>query len=79
MTELKLLTLEELHELTDWFKNQKLPDELQLDKATYIPNLSETIRRLVIQSEINYNNPKTQGCIILLQRLKEKLETLSVA
>ena len=79
MKEHKLLTLDELHELTEWFQKQNLPKELQLDKATYIPNLSETIRRLVIQSEINYNNPKTQGCIILLQRLKEKLESLSVA
>ena len=79
MAETKLLTLEELHELRDWFEAQSLPKELQLDKATFIPNLSDTIKRLVIQSEINYDNPKMQGCILLLQRLKEKLESLSVA
>ena len=79
MSEFKLLTLEELHELRDWFEGQKLPKELQLDKATYIPNLSDTVRRLLIQSEINYDNPKMQGCILLLQRLKAKLESLSVA
>ena len=79
MAELKLLTLEELHELTGWFDKQNLPEELQLDKATYIPNLSDTVKRLVIQSEINYDNPKMQGCILLLQRMKKKLESLSVA
>lgn len=79
MEQMKQLTLDELHELQQWFDSQKLPDSLQLDKATYIPKLRDTIRRLVIQSEINYDNPKMQGCIILLQRLKEKLESLSVA
>ena len=79
MTEFKLLTKEELHELKEWFEKQELPKELQLDKATFIPNLSETVRRLLIQSEINYDNPKMQGCIILLLRLKAKLESLSVA
>ncbi len=79
MEEIKMLTLEELHELGRWFENHDLPDEIQLDKATYIPHLSDTVKRLLTQSEINYNNPKMQGCIILLRRLKAKLESLSVA
>lgn len=74
-----MLTLDELHELGAWFDKHDLPEELQLDKATYIPHLRDTITRLLTQSEINYNNPKMQGCIILLQRLKAKLESLSVA
>ena len=79
MKENRLYTQEELHELQHWFEGRDLPESLQLDKATYIPNLRDTIKRLVIQSEINYENPKMQGCIILLERLKEKLESLSVA
>ena len=79
MEEFKMLTQEELHELTSWFENYELPDELQLDKATYIPQLSDTVKRLLTQSEINYNNPKMQGCIILLHRIKVKLESLSHA
>ena len=79
MEEIKMLTLDELHELEEWFDKQDLPEELQLDKATYIPHLRDTIKRLLIQSRLNYNNPKMQGCIILLQHLKAKLESLSVA
>lgn len=79
MEEIKMLTSEELHELGEWFEKQDLPKELHLDKATYIPNLRDTVKRLLTQSEINYNNPKMQGCIILLQRLKVKLESLSEA
>lgn len=79
MSEIKLLTLEEVHELKEWFEKQELPKEMQLDKATYIPNVSDTIKRLLIQSEIYHDNPKMQGCILLLQRLKAKLESLSVA
>lgn len=79
MEEMKMLTLEELHELGEWLEKQDLPEDLQLDKATYIPHLRDTIKRLLVQSEINYNNPKMQGCIIILQRLRAKLESLSVA
>ena len=79
MEELKMLTLDELHELKDWFEKQELPEDIQLDKATYIPHLRDTVRRLFAQSELNYDNPKMQGCILLLQRLKVKVESLSVA
>ena len=79
MEDFKMLTREELHELGEWFENRELPKTLQLDKATYIPNLHDTVKRLLTQSEINYNNPKMQGCIILLQRMKVKLESLSEA
>lgn len=79
MEDFKMLTQDELHELEEWFEKNDLPQELQLDKATYIPRLRDTIKRLLTQSKINYNNPKMQGCIILLQRMKAKLESLSEA
>ena len=79
MKEKKLYTKEELAELEAWFKAQKLPDELQLDKATFIPNVQDTVRRLLTQAKINVDNPKMQGCLLILERLKEKLQSLSVA
>ena len=71
---LKLYTHEELLELEEWFKKIDLPESIQLDKATYIPDLKDTINRLFVQAEINYENPKMQGAIYLLERLKAKLE-----
>lgn len=71
---LKLYTHEELLELEEWFKQIDLPESIQLDKATYVPDLKDTINRLFVQAEINYENPKMQGAIYLLERLKAKLE-----
>ena len=79
MKENKLYTKEELEALEAWFKAAKLPKDIQLDKATYIPNVAETVKRLLIQAKINIDNPKMQGCLLILQRLREKLESLSVA
>lgn len=72
--ETKIYTREELAELEAWFKSIKLPESLQLDKATFIPDVRETLDRLVLQAEINCDNPKMQGPIYLLERLKAKLE-----
>ena len=47
MNERKLYTKEELEALIAWFGNlPDCPKEIQVDKATYIPNLAETIDRL---------------------------------
>ena len=72
--ETKIYTREELVELEAWFKDIQLPESLQLDKATFIPDVRETLDRLVLQAEINCDNPKMQGPIYLLERLKAKLE-----
>ena len=61
--ETKIYTREELAELEAWFKGIQLPESLQLDKATFIPDVRETLDRLVLQ-----------GPIYLLERLKAKLE-----
>lgn len=79
MKETKLYSKEQLAELEAWFNAQKLPKELQLDKATFIPNVQDTVRRLLIQAKINVDNPKMQGCLLILERLQEKLKSLSVA
>lgn len=72
--ETKLYTRDELRDLEEWFNNINLPESILLDKATYIPNVKDTINRLMVQAEINCDNPKMQGPIYLLERLKAKLE-----
>lgn len=69
----RLYTKEELRQLEEWFAGRDLPEEMHLDKAAYIPDLKETVSRLCMQAETCYENPKMQGCIILLERIKEKL------
>lgn len=71
---MKTLTIEELNELKAWFESQELPQTMYIDKATYTPNLKETIAMLFEQSYIYYDNPKMQGSILLLKKIKTKLE-----
>jgi len=71
---MKTLTIEELNELKAWFESQELPQTMYIDKATYTPNLKETIAMLFEQSYIYYENPKMQGSILLLKKIKTKLE-----
>lgn len=70
----KLYTREELDELEEWFKGKELPESIQLDKATFIPDLKDTLERLIVQADINCENPKMQGAVYLLERLKAKLQ-----
>ena len=42
-TEKNTYTEEEIEELKKWFESQQLPEELALDKATYIPSLRDTL------------------------------------
>ena len=64
---------QELVELNEWFDQCRLPESLQLDQAVYIPDLPDTVLRLFEQAEVCYDNPKMQGCICLLERIREKL------
>lgn len=70
----KIYTRKELSEIKEWFNDVQLPQSIQLDKATFIPDVRETLSRLILQAEINCDNPKMQGAIYLLVRLKSKLE-----
>ena len=76
-TEKNTYTEEEIEELKKWFESQQLPEELALDKATYIPNLRDTLDRLLEQANLCCGNPKMQGCIIPLERIREKLVSQS--
>ena len=60
---------EEIDEMKNWLHSHSLPESLQLDEATYIPHLTETIDRLVNQAYICREIPNMQGCILLLRKI----------
>ncbi len=68
------ITIEEINELKAWFETQDLPQTMQIDKATFSPNLKLTVKMLLDQSVICHENPKMQGSIVLLKKIKAKLE-----
>lgn len=68
------VTPEVLDDLIKWFSTATLPKELQLDSAVYIPDLKETVNRLIDQAKLCVDNPKMHGCIYLLIRIKHMLE-----
>ena len=67
-------TLQEINELKEWFQQQKLPATLYIDKATFARDLADTVDMLFEQAYVCYENPKMQGCILLLMRIKHLLE-----
>lgn len=67
-------TLEKLNELKEWFDTHELPIDLQLDKSTYIPDLKDTVLALLDQAFVCYSNPKMQGGIVLLEKIKIHLD-----
>ena len=70
----KTYTIEEVDELKKWFDAQILPTDMHIDKAAYTPNLKDTVDMLFEQAYICYNNPKMQGCLLLLEKIKSNLE-----
>jgi hypothetical protein len=69
-------TIEELDELKAWFESRKdvIPQTMQIDSSAYTPNLPETLSMLFEQAYICYNNPKMQGCIVLLNKIRKHIE-----
>jgi hypothetical protein len=76
MEKKRIHTIEEIDELREWFEKVKnrLPETMQIDSSAYTPNLKETINMLFDQAYICYENPKMQGCIYLLKKIKKNLE-----
>ncbi len=70
-----LHTLEEINELKKWFSEhmENLPATMQIEKGCYTPDLANTIDMLFDQAYICYENPKMQGCILLLEKIKKNL------
>ena len=71
-----LHTLEEINELKNWFDGQmaNIPATMQIEKGCYTHDLASTIDMLFDQAYICYENPKMQGCILLLKKIKKNLE-----
>ena len=69
-------TLEEINELKSWFdaNQEKLPESMQIDSSAFSPDLRDTIDMLFEQAYICYENPKMQGCIRFLKKIKKNLE-----
>lgn len=65
---------EELNELRQWFDACPMPQDMHIDKATYTEDLKETVAMLFEQAEVCRENPKMQGCIRLLEKIKRILE-----
>ena len=76
MEKKRIHTIEEIDELREWFEKVKnrLPETMQIDSSAYTPNLKESISMLFEQAYICYENPKMQGCIYLLKKIKKNLE-----
>lgn len=55
----KLYAPEEIQDLIDWFsaRQDRLPPELHLDKATYIRDLPHTVRLFLELTELLHENP----------------------
>lgn len=73
-TEKKLYTIEDVDELKKWFDAQTLPQSMQINSSAYSPDLKDTVAMLFEQAYICYNNPKMQGCLLLLENIKKNLE-----
>ena len=67
-------TQEEVNELKKWFDNQTLPQSMQINSSAYSPDLKDTVAMLFEQAYICCNNPKMQGCLLLLENIKKNLE-----
>ena len=69
-------TLEEINELKSWFEanQEKLPETMQIDSSAFSPDLRDTIDMLFEQAYICYENPKMQGGIRFLKKIKKNLE-----
>ena len=78
MEKKRIHTIEEIDELREWFEKVKnrLPQTMQIDSSAYTPNLKETISMLFEQAYICYENPKMQGCIYLIKKIKKNLEEM---
>jgi hypothetical protein len=47
---------------------------MQIDSSAFSPDLRDTIDMLFEQAYICYENPKMQGCIRFLKKIKKNLE-----
>lgn len=66
----------DLEELVAWFKDRmdQLPKELQLNSASFIPDLPRTIKAYIALIASNKRNPIFSGQIKLFFEIREVLQ-----
>lgn len=74
LTGKKTYTEEEVDELKNWFITQKLPQSMQINSSAFSPDLKKTVDMLFEQAYASCHNPKMQGCLYLLEKIKNNLE-----
>ena len=72
--EVKTYTEADIKALEDWVNQLDMEGSMQLDSAVFIPDIKDTLSRLVEQAWLSYDNPKLHGCIRLLEQIKNKVE-----
>lgn len=65
---------EEVRELINWFNNYDLPQSLQINTATYCPDLKATINAVRNQAIKHHENRIFNYAVRLLYEIKNKLE-----
>ena len=70
-----IFSKEELKELTDWFKERKdkLPETLQVDDATFVKDLRQTVDYYLRLVELYHDKRAFSGQLYLLERIRNKL------
>ena len=76
MTKKNSHTLKEIEELKKWFtaNKDKCPQSMQIDRSSFSPDLSRTLDTLFSQALVCHANPKMQGCIMMIKKIKENIE-----
>lgn len=72
---------EEIKTLRAWFESHKteIPASLQLDEATFIPDLPTTFDNFLSVAELHGNNPTYRGQIHLLFKMKKRMDELDAS
>jgi hypothetical protein len=75
-----LYTKEEVKALTDWLVVHKdeMPDSLELDQATTIPDVKKTCHLMSEMALESYERPGLKGHIEILFRIQKKLQDLGI-
>lgn len=69
---------EEIEEVIAWFEKHKndIPQTLDLDKATHIPDFPSTLHCYIEIAQTHFNNPTYSGQIYTLFRMREAMQQM---
>lgn len=72
----QLFSKDEIDAVVEWFNNHKdqMPESLQVDKATYLPDFPRTVNNYIDIAHVHYQNPTYSGQIFFLFKLQEAMK-----